>query len=436
MRVRAEAMLSRLAGREVGRRELYLLGAALGVGVVLRLTFALATHDHLLVGDEQLYDRQVRLMLEGKLFYDLQPTGVAHATAVKPPGYPVFLTVLFALTGSGATRAAALQTLLIGPVVIFLGWLLAARLFARPAVALGMAWGMALYPNIWRWEMRFYPEAPALLLALLFFILVLTRVPTRRVVVAVGLLVGASLLVRPTSVFLVPGLLAAWWVMVGFRRAAKATLVAVAVAVVTIVPWTARNYVVLDGFVPLSLQDAAGYGTFNPEAAADSRQPWAWRPLPAQYRDIIPSPKGMSDAEWQRALRRRTFEFIADHPDSVPKAFWWNGIKRTWNVQRPSNAVLGAPDTGPAYVGLVAYWVLLVLALLGLWRFRSTQPALVVTTVVLAFGASLVFTSVANTRYRVPLEPLVLLLAVATVTTTLGAGRRPASRPAGPASPR
>ena len=84
VRVRAEAMLSRLAGREVGRRELYLLGAALGVGVVLRLTFVL-TRDHFLVGDEALYDRQVRLMLEGKLFYELQPTLELHATRSSRP---------------------------------------------------------------------------------------------------------------------------------------------------------------------------------------------------------------------------------------------------------------------------------------------------------------------------------------------------------------
>jgi 4-amino-4-deoxy-L-arabinose transferase-like glycosyltransferase len=348
----------------------------------------------------------------------------------------VFLTVLFGATGSGATRAAALQALLVGPVVIVLGWLLAARLFAAPLVAATMAWGMALYPNIWRWEMRFYPEPLALPLALGLLLLVLTRLPTRRVAVAAGLLLGASLLVRPTSVFLLPGLLAAWWVATGFPRAARATVLAAVVAALAVAPWAIRNYVVLDGFVPLSLQDAAGYGTFNSEAEADDRQRWAWRPLPAQYRDIIPSPPGMSDVEWQRELRRRTFEFIADNPDSVPKAFWWNGVKRTWNLQRPSNAVLGAPDAGPAYVGLVAYWVLLGLALVGLWLFRTEQRTLVVTTLVLAFCASLVFTSVANTRYRVPLEPLVLLLAVATVTTTLGAGRRSASRQAGPPSPR
>ena len=420
----------------MGRRELWLLGAALVGGVLLRLAFTALTHDHALVGDEELYDRQARWMLDGKLFYELQPTGVPHATAVKPPLYPIFLTALFGATGSGATRAAALQAVLVGPTAIFLGWLLAARLFAAPTVAVVMAWGMALYPNVWRWEMRFYPEPLTLPLALGFLILALTKLPTRKMVVSAGVLIGASLLVRPTSLFLLPGLLAAWWVAAGFRRAAGATAVAAVVAALVVAPWAVRNYVVLDGFVPLSLQDAAGYGTFNAEAEADDRQRWAWRPLPAQYRDIIPSPPGMSDIEWQRELRRRTFEFIADNPDSVPKAFWWNGIKRTWNLQRPSNAVLGAPDAGPAYAGLVAYWVLLVLAVVGLWLFRNTQRALVVTTLVLAVGASLMFTSVANTRYRVPLEPLVLLLAVATVTTTLGGGRRPASPPAGRPSPR
>src|ERR687897_2574053 len=87
---RLTALLSRLAGREVGRRELVLLAGALAAGMVARLLFVALTHDHALVGDEILYDRQVRWMLDGKLFYELQPTLVPHATAVKPPGYPVF----------------------------------------------------------------------------------------------------------------------------------------------------------------------------------------------------------------------------------------------------------------------------------------------------------------------------------------------------------
>ena len=39
-------------GGEVGRRELVLLLAALGLGVALRLAYVLSTHDHTLAGGE------------------------------------------------------------------------------------------------------------------------------------------------------------------------------------------------------------------------------------------------------------------------------------------------------------------------------------------------------------------------------------------------
>jgi hypothetical protein len=60
------------------------------------------------------------------------------------------------------------------------------------------------------------------------------------------------------------------------------------------------------------------------------------------------------------------------------------------------------------------YYVLLPLSLIGLWLARRRRE-LVWPVLALAFGASVVFTIAAGTRYRAPLEPLIAILACSAV---------------------
>jgi hypothetical protein len=60
------------------------------------------------------------------------------------------------------------------------------------------------------------------------------------------------------------------------------------------------------------------------------------------------------------------------------------------------------------------YWILLVAAVVGLWRLRR-RPRLLWPLVALAVAASVVVTTEAHTRYRAPLEPLIVVLACSNV---------------------
>jgi 4-amino-4-deoxy-L-arabinose transferase-like glycosyltransferase len=415
---RLGAWLTGLAGREVGRRELLLLCGAIALGLLVRAGFVIATQDaHVLAGDEPEYDSEARFILDGRPFWTELPYGVAHAGAWKAPGYPAFLSFMYLLTGSGPNRALLLQTVLLGPLVIFLAWLLAARLFDR-ATAGAAAAIAALYPNMWQWETRLYPEALALPLALVLLLLVLTRPPAPRRAALAGLVLGASLLVRPTSVFLFAGMAVAWIALAGLRRGAALTGVAAAVAVLCVLPWTVRNHVVLHGFVPISLQDAAAYGTFNDQAANDHRWPFAWRASVARDRDVFSRASGLSDTEFRSKLQARALDYIRAHPASLAKAFFWNGLSRTWDVRRPARSVAEAPFEARkrqvARIALYCWWVLLAGALAALWRLRSRMRPLVLAALAWALAASIVFTAAAATRYRLTIEPLVVVLAAST----------------------
>lgn len=424
------ALMGRLAGREVDRRELLILFGIAAFGLALRIVYVLATEGHTLAGDEPEYHLQGVLATEGKWFYTDRPYGEIHEGMWKAPGYPAFVGVVYSVLGVSVTKLLLAQAL-IGPVTILLIWALASRLFDR-RLALTAAGLAAFYPHMWQWELRLYPEGFALPLALAVMILALERQPSPRRAAAVGVLMGMGMLVRPTQFFLFALIFVGWWLTAGARRGIALAAVTVIVALLVIAPWTARNYAVADGFIPISMQDAAAYGTFNDEAKDDPRLPWAWRPLNDRDRDLFDPDRPLADAELRTALQDRAEEYVRDNPSALPEAFFWNGLVRTWDIWRPSNALLAVDFEGRtrwvAAVGLGMYWVLLAAALVGLWRLRRRRT-LVWPLLAAALAASVVFTTVAATRYRLPLEPPIMLLALTVLIPAWDRLRARAGRP-------
>lgn len=410
-------MLDRIAGSAVSRRELRLLLAAMALGLAIRVAFVLLTREYTLGPDEIEYVAEGRFIEAGQWFWTTVPYGNPHAGFWKAPGYPAFVGVIFSTLGIGVTRLLLVQTLL-GPLTIFLTWVLARRLFvSKPNVALGAALIFAVYPNAWQWETRVTAEALATPLTALALILVLARPPTARRAAVIGIVVGLGLLVRPTAFLLLAGVVAAYVVSAGWRRGGVLAAVSLAAAILVVAPWTIRNYNLTGGeVVPISVQDAAAYGTFNDDAANDADYPWAWRPRTTRDQDILTEPR--SDADFRSALIGRAREYVLDNPASIPQAFFWNGLIRTWDLRSPSKVLFEAPFEGRskpvAAVGLALYWVLIALAITTLWRQRARRE-LWAPVLALALATSIVFTVAAATRYRAPLEPLIVVLASASL---------------------
>lgn len=410
---RARQLLQRAAGAvPLSRRELMLVGGAMALGLLIRIAYVLITKDHTLAGDEIFYDEQARFAADGRWFWSTTPSGIPHESLWKPPGYSAWLGAAYWLLGSDPDRALFAQSF-IGPVTIALTWLLGRRLF-NPTVGVVAAAVVAVYPFAWQFDVRLYSESIATPLTLLFLLVILERVPTPRRAALAGVLIGAGLLIRPSTAMLVPTLLVAWWVTAGFRRSAVMTAVAVGAAILVVAPWTYRNYAVEGGFVPVSVQDAAGYGTFNDDAANDPVWPYGWRPLPSRDRDLPARARTMTDTEFRAELQRRMREYIKEHPESVPKAFFWNGLSRLWDIRRPARVLdearLDGRTPSVAAVGLGMYYLVLPLALLALWRLRGRR-ALVAPLLAMAFASSVIYTLDSGTRYRAPFEPVLVVLA-------------------------
>jgi hypothetical protein len=194
-----------------------------------------------------------------------------------------------------------------------------------------------------------------------------------------------------------------------------------------IAPWTVRNEIVMHGFIPIAMDDAALYGTFNAQAAHDHVSPYAWRADPPDVANLFNPQHPLNDIQLHSRLIHAAVSYIKAHPISLLGAFFWNGLSRLWDIRHRSRSLAEIPFEGRSRwltnVGLDIYDVLLPLALIGLWRARRRR-ALVWGILAIALGASIVFTTDSGTRYRAPLEPLIAVLACAGALGARAPGER------------
>jgi 4-amino-4-deoxy-L-arabinose transferase-like glycosyltransferase len=391
-----------------------LLGAAVALGLAVRVAYVLATRHMALAGDSPEYDAEGMLIAHGHWWWTRLPYGILHAGAWKAPGYPAWVGFWYALVGHHPLAVRLVQVPL-GIVTIGLTWGLARRLFGR-RVAVVAAVVVALYPGAWQYEELLYPEGLATPLMLAALIMILGGRPTRRRAVGTGLLVGISLLIRPSGEFVLLAALVAWIASRGWRAGIGLMALAAVVAIAVVAPWTIRNAVVMHGFLPISMQDAAAYGTFNAQAAHDPVWPYAWRDDPPDARPLFDARHPLGDVTLHSQLVDLAVDYIQAHPASLAEAFFWNGLSRLWDIRRRSRSLAEVSFEGRSRfvtdVALDVYDVLLPLALVGLWRTRRRR-GLVLAVLVLALGASVTFTVEGGTRYRAPLEPVIVVLACA-----------------------
>jgi len=407
------------------RRELGLVALFVLAGIALRLAYVVATKGHALAGDEVQYDIEGKLAAAGHFLWSTTPYGIAHASTWKAPGYGAFVGVLYKLIGAHPDRVFAVQAVVLTPFTVGLTWLLARRLFGVWA-GLAAAALIAVYPNAWQFDVRLYSEALANPLTILVLLLILTAAAvTAKRALGVGLVIGALILIRPSSMLLFAGVAVAWWAHAGWRRGSLLLAISVGTAALVVAPWSIRNAMLDDPYwVPISVQSAAAYGVFNDQSAHDPTYPYAWRATNARDADLLgPNAKPRSDGSLYKELNARARRYVLDHPAALPQAFFWNGVSRLWDLRRPSHVLNEVRFEGRTKavtaVGLAMYWPLLVLAVVGLageWRRRR---ALVITIAAIALAASVVYTTDGGTRYRAPLEPMIVVLACGTLASVV-----------------
>ena len=390
----------------------------LGLALAVRLG-AIAVVDFTLVGDPQAYDEHARSIAEGNGYPESKYAPGGGPSAFRPPLYPYLLGALYAVTGPSLT-AGQVAAALAGVLSVGLLGVLARQLWTRREglVAMGIA---AVYPPLVLTNTTLISESLALplMLGTLVAALHFRRTLAIRWAVLAGALLSLAILDRPALIVLVPPLLVGLWVPPR-RRAGSVipAVVALVAAVVLILPWTVRNALEMDAFVPLTTQ--TGYllaGTYNDAARLDERLPGLHRsadlPQLPEYRRLFERSQ-LEENALSSLLEARARDYISEHPGYVTEVIWWNSL-RLFDVG-------GGKDVGrlaysfqgighrPADIGRFSFYALALVAFVGLvvgavrrnHLFLWAMPVILWLSVVVISG---------DVRYRLPIDPFVILLA-------------------------
>lgn len=394
--------------------------AAVAVGVVLRLAFALGYWvDKPLTHDEREYLHLAVNLAEGRgLRYvddpadDLGPDRYGRA-----PMYPIFLAAARVTGGSEhVLRNVRVVQAFVGALGI---WCLAliARRAAGPRAEVAAAWIAAVYPPL-VWLPAFVLSESLYVTVTAASVLVLGRaidgVPppagsTRsdlRTGFPAGLLAGTAVLIRPAMLFFL--LLAGLWLLARRRVALFAALALASLLVVA--PWTLRNYREYHRFILVASEGGLTFWTGNHPLSPGEGDLAANPAIKLESRRLRAAHPGLTEEELEPFYYRDAFGAIAADP------LWWTGLlaRKLFFTIVP----LGPSYTlhSPLYVAgsVVPYVLVMPFGVLGLLRARrhGRWPRALVLLAGSAVLVCIVF--LPQERFRIPvIDPTLIVGAAA-----------------------
>lgn len=288
----------------------------IAVALGLRLGWGLAVLDSLpqdfASGDQYGYVRYGREIAAGEGYVSYT---AGTPTAYYPVGYPALLAALFWTAARlpftvDLPDSVALLHAVLGTTVVLSVWLLGRRAFGA-AAALVAAGVVAVHPDLIAYTATYAVETAFVGFALAALAVLGAHdwqagAPSRGRLLAFGGVLAITTLIRPFALPFVGALVVAVLVAgAGWRRAASSAGWALLVVGLVLVPWTVRNWVRLDAFVPIStnLGDTACMARY---VGSDGGFTWAsheWCAEPT-----------LPDVERSSENLRLAARFVKEHP--------------------------------------------------------------------------------------------------------------------------
>ena len=446
------ARLRSLPGR-VPRAALLLLAVAL----TLRVGFVAATPDYTPLHDDRGYDRLACALVAGEGYTRSGPPATREGcgrspepgrpTAFRPPSYPMFLAAVYTVTeplGIDRWTAARLAQALLGTIVVGLLGLIAYQLWGRRAAIAALGIGAVFAPAI--------VIGGSLLSETLFVALMLAAIAAllasraaggdRRWLVAAGVAAGLAVLTRSNApVLLVPLAIGAASGAGAARARIARVAVVLGVAALVVAPWTVRNALAFDEFIPVSTVSGSSLaGTYSDTPRNDPRWPGAWKP-PSTFPELRQVVRRVrrDEPESQRVLTQHAREYILDNPGYAVSVAARNAWRMTGLEGRDWWRFSGRSHSLPEWTAdaaWIGFLIVLPLAVAGAFTREARRAPLWFWLLPALMFVSVIFV-VGETRLRAPVDAFVVLLAAIAVSYALTGWRAsPVSATDTPGRPR
>jgi 4-amino-4-deoxy-L-arabinose transferase-like glycosyltransferase len=396
-------------------RQLLLLTIA---GFLARAAFVLlepATHP---VADERTW---INWALESLVTPRVSFSPLRTHMIFYPPLYPYFIAVLFALFQT--LQAVKWAQVVVGALLIPAVGRVGGRAFGARVGLLAAAIA-AFYPELVWFAAHFWSET--LFLTLLWWaierLVASDARGSARAAAAAGLLWGLAILTRETILYLTP--LAAAWLAWSARPRADGKRAAwfLLCAVLTVAPWTLRNWSAFRAFVPVST--SGGLALFQGNARLSRQEVYD------RYEAVhgrIEQYRFARREGWKAIAQRQPTWAIEKLRDQMPN-FWEADSLALIHIKRGAYGDVGpAMAVAAAVVVLAPYLAVLAAFVVGatLTPLDGTRGLLLGFLV--CYNALHVITH-GFARYRLPVMPVVFLFAAAGYVAWRGGALLGASR--------
>lgn len=339
-------------------------------------------------------------------------------TAYWPVGYPAFLALLFTFTGP---HLAAVQfaNLVLAGCTFWLLFYFVKTVFKSNSTARLSIFLLTLYPN----SAAYVPLVASEVLytcVLLFVSLLMLNRQSALAILLCGVTLGLATLIKTQTLLLAPILAAIAysqnWTLPNLKAGVIRAITVSILMLAVIAPWTLRNYLVFDEFVPVSTNGGTSLlAGNNPSVVGDYGHDYSETdPLFKQAQFSV-----ADQVAADKRARKLAKEWILDNPGAfigmMPKKFfrfWAMDGEGEWAYQA------GTPwyDQHAKWfrsvrvINQVYYFLLLGGFALAIWKLLRTpaKPAMYYGLVIAVYFTliSLVFSG--QSRYHFPVMPFVL----------------------------
>jgi 4-amino-4-deoxy-L-arabinose transferase-like glycosyltransferase len=323
-----------------------------------------------------------------------------------PPGYPYFIGAVHA--AFGGLEAVQVAQILVSVLLIPAVGRIATLAFS-PGAGLIAAGITASYPDLVWYSVHFWSETLFLTLLFWAFERLLAADARRKAgpAVAAGVLWGLAVLTRETVLYLLP--LAALWLLWGRRaaggRARGAAFLLAALA--TVAPWTLRNWVKYEAFIPVST--AGGLNLWQGNAPLTRQEVYdryyAVEGVVEQFRN--------ARRQGLQAIRDRQPLWIFEKLASEMPRFWEADSLALIHIKRGAYRPVSPRGARRAWLlVIVPYLAVLALFVLGLAGLEWSRERALLLGFLVLYNLLHVATH-GFARYRLPVMPVVFMLAAA-----------------------